>query len=130
MASPDVLVFTLSVRSSTGDGVPLDSAYVEKFWLPVLGPTATCLLRQLGRQLREHARLEAKHIDVATSIGVRGDTLDRAIKRLATFGWLDPDGGRGCWQVIHSAPPVPARLIDECFSPPLRQAHAELLGAA
>lgn len=51
----------------------LRSNYVERFWLPVLGPTATLLLRRLAYELdRSPEGFDLSANDMARSLGLGG----------------------------------------------------------
>lgn len=71
-------------------GLPIDGTYAEKYWLPVLGPTATWMARRLAAALAD----EPVTIDMATlgaTLGVGAGTgancpLVRALARLCRFG--------------------------------------------
>lgn len=75
-------------------GFPVNSAYVEVAWLPILGPSATLALRRLGLLLT--ARPEGVEVDVrelATDLGLgngtgRNSIMARTLRRLATFGMV------------------------------------------
>ena len=73
------------------------TAYVERFWLPLLGPTATWLLRRFAAEFDSHPdgfSLDAA--DCARSIGIgnkggeRGP-FHRALDRCIRFGLARPD---------------------------------------
>ncbi len=80
-------------------GVDARSSYVERFWLPVLGPSATLLLRALADELDRHPggyRLDlaeaAAGLGMGTALGPRAP-LARALGRLRRFGALRPVTG-------------------------------------
>ena len=74
------------------------SAYVETFWLGILGPTATWLLRHLASGLATSP--EGFELDLAATAGAlgigwelgRSNPLNRALQRLAVFGMAQPHG--------------------------------------
>jgi len=75
------------------------SAYVETYWLPVLGPSTTWLLRHFTTRLEESpAGIELDVEDTARALGL-GEHLGpnapfaRTVKRCVDFGmaeWRDP----------------------------------------
>jgi hypothetical protein len=73
---PDELVETRGVD-------PWDR-YVDHHWLPLIGPTATALLRYAIELLHEGAS-ELEPQATAAAIGVGPDRLQRSIVRLASF---------------------------------------------
>lgn len=70
----------------------VQSTYVEEFWLPVLGPTATWLVRMLARDLAAApSGYRADLAEIAGRLGVSWSptapsTLARAIERTVMFG--------------------------------------------
>lgn len=74
--------------SAEVEGVDPRSAYAERFWLPLLGPTGTCLLRQLADRLEAAPDGFDLGLDEAArslGIGTRSG-LRRAILRCARHG--------------------------------------------
>jgi hypothetical protein len=75
-----------------GRGVLVRSAYVEQFWLPVLGPSATFLLRRLGTiaaQFPDGVTLDREWLGSSLGLGKgesRNAPLPRAIERCIRFG--------------------------------------------
>ncbi len=73
-------------------GFTVDDPYVEMFWLPVLGPTATWLLRRLASGLTHEPNGYVINMnDIARSIGVaysegRHNPFARALQRCVMFG--------------------------------------------
>jgi len=71
------------------------SAYVERYWLGVLGPTATWLLRRIAERLDEHP--DGFELDLAATaaelgVGARGGKhapFLRSLQRCARFGALE-----------------------------------------
>jgi hypothetical protein len=96
-------------------GYPLSSDYVEQFWLGVLGPTSTWLLRRFDAVLRHHA--EGFDVDLATLAGSLGLHFDpgqagpfgRSIHRCVIFGLAQPVGSR--LAVRRHAPPLSLRQV-------------------
>lgn len=74
------------------NGFPIGDPYIEMFWLPVLGPTATWLLRRLATGLEHEPQGYTVVMDeLARSIGVactegRHNPFTRAIQRCIMFG--------------------------------------------
>ena len=68
------------------------SAYVEKFWLPILGPSSVWLLRRIADGLDRHPEgFELDLVDTAQSLGVgmrggRNAPLLRTFERCCRFG--------------------------------------------
>ena len=94
---PPLLV--VAWRDPVVDALGFDprSAYVERFWLPLLGPTSTWLLRRLAAEFDQQPdgfSLDAA--DCARSIGIgnrggRQGPFHRSIERCRRFGLVRPD---------------------------------------
>jgi hypothetical protein len=111
-------------------GFPARSDYVEWFWLPVLGPSATWLLRRIDVGFDEFP--EGYMLDVlatARAIGVAGRNdvgtiFARALERLNTFGLAH--GSTSALAVRRVLPPVSHRHLAR-MPEHLRSAHHEWL---
>lgn len=93
------------------------SDYVETYWLPVLGPSATLLLRRLGQLGAEHpGGVDIDVHETALSLGLgqgaRYGNFLRALGRLDHFGMVrgrqDEPGSLG---VRYRVSPLPLRHI-------------------
>jgi hypothetical protein len=68
------------------------SAYVERFWLGLLGPSTTWMLRRFARGLEEHPggfRVDLAETGRALGIGdsmARNSTTQRSVQRACQFG--------------------------------------------
>jgi hypothetical protein len=97
------------------DGFDVRSRYVETFWLGVLGPTATWLLRRLvaglerspsGYDLDLHATARAMGLGFTSG---RSSPFSKALQRCVMFGLAHPiDGGLA---VRRRVPPVSFRHL-------------------
>lgn len=81
----------------------LDSAYVETFWLPVIGPGSFVLARRLCRVLtmRDYRTVVLDVRQLAQEVGMPGgpnggqpNSLIRCLYRLCSFGVAEYDGDR------------------------------------
>ncbi|MEY3805528.1 MAG: hypothetical protein RIR69_340 [Actinomycetota bacterium] len=87
-----VIPWTDPVVEATG--YPIDDPYVEMFWLPILGPTATWLARRLVSGLVHSTDVNGytcDMTDLASALGVsythgRHSPFVRALQRCAMFG--------------------------------------------
>lgn len=75
------------------NGHPVNDPYIEMFWLPVLGPTATWLYRRLVSGVLDDGVdfFDVDMADLARSIGVahtagRHNPFARALQRCTMFG--------------------------------------------
>lgn len=96
--------------------------YVERFWLPTLGPSATWLLRRLADGLDgapEGFRLDldrtAAALGLANKTGRQGP-FGRAFLRLAQFG-LAREAGAGRLEVRRRVPPLTRRQVERLPAP-------------
>jgi hypothetical protein len=110
------------------------SWYVEQFWLPILGPTATWLCRRLASGLDpDGGPFEAGVEDLAYSLGVggrygRNSPFARALARcinFEVFRWR----GRDTIAVRRHLPPLPRRHLLR-LPHTLQARHEELLATA
>lgn len=108
-------------------GYPARSDYVEWFWLPVLGPSATWLLRRIDFGFDEFPggyELDVRATARALGVAARDDTgtiFARALDRLNIFGIAH--GAGGAFAVRRVLPPVSQRHLDR-MPEHLRSAHA------
>lgn len=101
-------------------GYPVEDAYVEMFWLPILGPTATWLLRRLaGGFTNEPEGYTADLADLARSIGVahspgRHGPFARALHRCTMFGVAHQVASRPVteYAVRRTVPRIARRHLD------------------
>jgi len=87
--------------------------YVETFWLPVLGPSATWALRRLAVWLESAPRFELELATFGHELGLgagrsRNAPLIRTLGRLAQFGLAAPLAD--AWCVRRYVPSLPQRL--------------------
>ncbi len=102
------------------------SPYVERWWLPVLGPSATLLVRRMADLLLAHPGgidVDAGHTARALGLGGSGGRhapFPRALRRCVRYGLARPVGtlppttDRGPVPVVafrRMVAPVPARLL-------------------
>lgn len=92
-------------------GVAPRSAYVEAFWLPVVGPSCTWLIRRLTAGLDVHPDGYEMRLDhCAAELGIGGSrsknaTFSRTVDRCVQFGLVRRDGHAGL-QVRRRLPPL------------------------
>lgn len=92
MNATDVLTFRQWHDALLDEGAPFDSPYVERFWLPVIGATQVCLLRQIGGYVKATGEWQIEASELAARMGIGGVTgspnrpLPRALARLCGFG--------------------------------------------
>lgn len=99
------------------------SAYVELFWLPVIGPTATWMWRRLASVAAATEGPVAYDLeDLAAQLGVRAPVVRHSLERLVTFGLLQHRGG-ATYAVRTSAPRLRVGSVTR-LPESLREAHA------
>jgi len=97
-------------------GHDVDSSYVESYWLPILGPSATWMARRLvSRLYAQGSFIEVPLVELSTSIGLghgtaRNAPIVRTLTRLVEFG-LAVTGG-SAYAIWPCFPPLSARLIE------------------
>lgn len=82
-------------------GWPISHGYVERFWLPILGPSSLVMLRRFDQDLRVAQQpVTYQPGDLAAELGMPGRAnrgggppLARTLARLARYGALRPVGG-------------------------------------
>ena len=110
------------------DGFDPRSRYVELFWLGVLGPTATWLIRRLVAGLEQSpAGYELDLVATARAMGLsytagRASPFSKALQRCVMFGLAHPvDGGMA---VRRRIPPVSLRHLQR-MPEQLQAAHRD-----
>ncbi len=111
-------------------GVPIDGAYAEKYWLPVLGPTATWMARRLASSLAD-GPVTVDVAELGAAIGVGGSTsvncpLMRALGRLLRFGVVRE--GVDVYEVRTMLGPVPKSQLRR-LPASMQTDHAALMRA-
>jgi hypothetical protein len=97
-------------------GYPASSLFVELFWLPVLGPSATVLFRRLNLLLKNHPggiTVEMDVLGLELGLGTaesKHAPLRRAIARLVRFG-LAQRSASGQLAVRRAAGPLSPHLL-------------------
>lgn len=109
-------------------GYDVRSQYVELFWLNVLGPTATWILRRLALGFdRYPLGYELDLDETASALGLSytagtANAFMRSLNRCVLFGVSQPTGGG--LAVRRKVPPVATRHLLR-MPPHLRQAHQQ-----
>jgi len=107
------------------------SAYVERFWLPILGPSTTLLLRRIAAELDHEpdgAEVELSPLARSLGLGLQGgkrSAFVRAIDRSVQFG-LAQQLGRTRLAVRRRLPPLTQRQLQR-LPDPLPGQHADWL---
>ncbi|HEV7722783.1 MAG TPA: hypothetical protein VGO60_15935, partial [Iamia sp.] len=131
---PDLSVPTLTVvpwRDPVIDalGYPPGSTYVERFWLAVLGPSTTWLVRHLDQRLAvepDGATIELDATAAALGLGVgmgRHSPLVRALHRCCQFG-VARAGPDAQLAVRRHLPPLTRHQVER-LPPSIRARHQE-----
>lgn len=115
-------------------GHDLRSTYVERFWLPILGPTTTLLLRRLAAGLDEQPEgFDLPLLDTAAALGLgnkggRNAPFLRAIARSSKFK-ITQSAGPGALAVRRRVAPL-NRTQSERLPALIRDEHATWLAQA
>lgn len=97
-------------------GVHPCSRYVELYWLGIIGPSTTWLLRRLSYGLEMHPTgLDVDLVEMARSLGLgermgKNSPFRRALQRLCTFELARPHGPQAMAVRIR-IPPLPLRHL-------------------
>lgn len=108
-------------------GHDVRSTYVERFWLPILGPTTTLLLRHLATTFEDHPDgFDLPLLDTAAALGLgnksgRNSPFLRALARASKFKLAEPVG-HGALAVRRRVAPL-TRTQVERLPTPLRDEH-------
>jgi hypothetical protein len=115
-------------------GHPITGRYVELFWLPVLGPSATFFLRRCALLLDrrpEGMAIDLDQLGPALGLGRSLSShapLTRAIDRCVRFG-MARRAGTDHLAVRRVAGPLPRHHVDR-LPPQLKELHSSWLGRA
>lgn len=111
-------------------GAAVRSRYVERFWLPVLGPTCTWVMRYIDLRLEESPTgvildlaETARAVGVPTNSPHKG-SLIRAMNRCVMFGLAQPVGT--VLAVRRFVPLLPRKHLEQ-LTPTHRRAHRRWL---
>jgi hypothetical protein len=108
-------------------GVHPCSRYVELYWLGIIGPSTTWLIRRISYGLEVHADgFDLDLAETARALGLgdrlgRNSPFRRAIRRLCTFELARPHGPNGL-AVRVQVPPLPLRHVSR-LPEALQQSH-------
>ncbi|MEY4031997.1 MAG: hypothetical protein RL573_909 [Actinomycetota bacterium] len=119
---------------SDATGHPVRSEYVERFWLGILGPTATWLLRRCSDEVQANPTGAVVDLHpMAGSIGLayhagRPNPFSRGFDRLIMFGMMRHVGNhpRPTFAVRTRVPPLAGRQLAR-LPEQLQVAHADFL---
>lgn len=122
---------------SDATGHPVRSEYVERYWLGILGPTATWLLRRCSDEVLSHTTGVVVNLHhIAASIGLayhagRHNPFSRGFDRLIMFGMMRHVGNhpRPTFAVRTHVPPLAGRQVAR-LPEQLQVAHADYLSSA
>jgi hypothetical protein len=83
----DVTALVVEHRCRADAVYPARDPYVERYWLPTLGPSAIMLLRRLALDALAEPATTYDVECLARSLGLHGPALERVLRRLAQFGF-------------------------------------------
>ena len=122
---PDRYQLTWAARAVPNPDMSLTGDYLEFVWLPLLGPSATLVLRRFGRTLGapDHHRTHSiGRAALAAGIGVgdgggRNAPIMRTLNRLERFGFIEITDDH--IRVNPTVRPVPTGMLDRLPGPSL-----------
>lgn len=110
-------------------GFDLAHPYLEQCWTPVLGPTATLMLRRIPSLVWGDRRVAAVPVDeLAATLGVNTSAVGQAVRRLEAEYFLNPVA-RNTFEVYTTAGPLTADLLDR-LPYPVHRSHKQLITPA
>jgi hypothetical protein len=103
----------------------LRSAYVERYWLPVLGPSAVCLLRRIADSLDAHPDgFDLDLAETAAALGLSGQArrVQRTCERLVAFNvaQYQEEGVLAVRRALPNLPPGRVRKLPPALAAELR----------
>ena len=112
--------------------ISISPPYRQRWWLPIIGPTATCLLTHLDRHTNNDNWGLLPAQDLATALGLGNGTskrspLIRSLHRLTQFGFghfeIEPDDHSDpCITLYRTTSPPPAHLTRQ-WPADMKHAH-------
>lgn len=134
MSLPDFTNPTLSITAWVDPvldalGHDARSHYVETFWLGILGPSTTWLVRRLAAGLEQHPDgFELPLAETAKALGLgtkggRNSPFVRSLSRCCQFGVATCAGSNGL-AVRRKLPPLTRHQVDR-LPPELQEAHRD-----
>ena len=133
MTHPEHLVFHATPHPDPRvhrAGFELDGPYLERCWLPVIGPSSVLLLRRMPHLWQRGASVAVPVSELANALGLGGGTAKnspvwRTADRLVRFrfaAWATPRE----LEVYSEIAPLPQRYLDR-LPEPIRETHDQLL---
>lgn len=94
-------------------GEPVTGRYFERYWLPIVGPTGTVLMRHLGEALERTDPYQLPGHELAALVGLGDGTrrLSMTLDRLVDLALLEVAGEKA-WRVRTSVTPLTPRQVD------------------
>ena len=113
-------------------GFPLDHAYIEQCWGPIVGPSSVALLRHCVWRWQDAVPARVRGGDLAAEIGLgRGTTANgpvwHTMTRLERFGLVTLGEAGSEMRVYTQVPPLGPRQLDR-LTGWSRARHERLLG--
>lgn len=92
-------------------GEPVTGPYFERYWLPIVGPSALLTMRLLAAGLERTDPFTIAEVELARRLGVKSDRARSTIKRLAMMRLLIPGADDRYWQVRLNVRPLDERQV-------------------
>lgn len=117
----------LTFRAIDVRGEPVTGRYFERYWLPVVGPTGTVLMRHLATELDRSDPYRILGHELAQMIGLGEETkrLRTTLQRLGRLGLLVPEE-EGRWAVRLTVTPLTAEQVRR-LPPALAEQHRQMV---
>lgn len=105
-------------------GEPVTGRYFERYWLPIVGPSALLMMRLLADELERTDPFTIAEVELARRLGIKASKARATIARLVLLRLLVP-GSPGHWAVRLNVRPLDERQIGRLPSG-LAAQHREL----
>lgn len=115
-------MLTFSAMPDRGEHVL--GRYFERYWLPIVGPSALLTVRLLADELERSSPFSIHEVELARRLGIKASRARATIDRLVLLRLLVPRGPQA-WALRLHVRALDARQIDR-LPPTLAEQHRDL----
>ena len=126
MYDPEPLVLRAAAhpdRTVHRFGFDLDHPYLEQCWTPIIGPSATILLRRATALWRNAEPVHTTFGQLAGEIGLSPANMRRVLHRVRQFSFATPLDDAGVFDIYSTAAPLTQRHLDRVPESTVRTHH-------
>lgn len=102
-------MLTFSALSDRGE--PVTGRYFERYWLPIVGPSALLTMRLLADELERADPFTIHEVELARRLGIKATKARATRERLVSMRLLVP-GSENHWAVRLNVRPLDDRQVD------------------